>query len=62
MANSFPALRIRDNDGNMKLSGNLYLQEEKYWERFMGRRDIQQSHHTELYFEKCAGAFSCFQT
>ena len=25
---------IRDNDGNMELSGNLYLQEEKYWERF----------------------------
>ena len=29
---------IRDHDGNMELSGNLYLQEEKYWERFTGRR------------------------
>ena len=26
---------IRDHDGNMELSGNLYLQEEKYWERFI---------------------------
>jgi hypothetical protein len=25
---------IRDHDGNMELSGNLYLQEEKYGERF----------------------------
>ena len=29
---------IRDNDGNMELSGNLYLQEEKYWERFTGMK------------------------
>ena len=26
---------IRDNDGNMELYGNLYLQEEKYWEQDM---------------------------
>ncbi len=43
---------IRDHDGNMELSGNLYLQEEKYWERFTGRRVIPQSNHTELYFEE----------
>ncbi|MBQ6488025.1 MAG: VOC family protein [Solobacterium sp.] len=43
---------IRDNDGNMELSENLYLQEEKYWERFTGRRVIPQSNHTELYFEE----------
>ena len=43
---------IRDNDGNMELSGNLYLQEEKYWERFTGRRVIPQSNQTELYFEE----------
>ena len=43
---------IRDNYGNMELSGNLYLQEEKYWERFMGRRVIPQSNQTELYFEE----------
>lgn len=43
---------IRDHDGNMELSGNLYLQEEKYWERFTGRRVIPQSNQTELYFEE----------
>ena len=43
---------IRDNDGNMELSGNLYLQDEKYWERFTGRRIVQQSNQTELYFEE----------
>ena len=43
---------IRDHDGNMELSGNLYLQEEKYWERFTGRRVIPQCNHTELYFEE----------
>ena len=26
---------IWNNDGNMELSGNLYLQEEKYWEQDM---------------------------
>ena len=36
---------IRDHDGNMELSGNLYLQEEKYWERFTGRRVIPQNNH-----------------
>ena len=34
---------IRDNDGNMELSENLVLQEEKYWKRFTGRRVIPQS-------------------
>ena len=43
---------LRDNDGNMELSGNLYLQEEKYWERITGRRAEQQSNQTELYFEE----------
>ena len=43
---------IRDNDGNMELSGNLYLQEETYWERFTGKRVIPQSNQTELYFEE----------
>ena len=43
---------IRDNDGNMELSGNLYLQDEKNWERFTGRRIVQQSNQTELYFEE----------
>ena len=32
--------------------GNLYLQDEKNWERFTGRRIVQQSNQTELYFEE----------
>ena len=43
---------IRDNDGNMELSGDLYLQEEKYWERFTERRAVPKNNHTELYFEE----------
>ena len=43
---------IRDHDGNMELSENLYLQEEKYWEQFTGRRVVPQCNHTELYFEE----------
>ena len=44
--------RIVGTHTDMELSGNLYLQEEKYWERFTGRRVIPQSNHTELYFEE----------
>ena len=36
---------IRDHDGNMELSKNLYLQEEKYWERFTGRSVVPQCNH-----------------
>ena len=36
----------------MELSGNLYLQEETYWERFTGKRVIPRSNQTELYFEE----------
>ena len=43
---------IRDHDGNMELSENLYLQEEKYWEQFTGRCVLPQCNHTELYFEE----------
>lgn len=43
---------IRDNDGNMELSENLYLQEEKYWERFTGRSIAWRSNQAELYFEE----------
>ena len=43
---------IRDNDGNMELSENLYLQEEKYWERITGKRVVQKSNQSELYFEE----------
>ena len=43
---------IRDHDGNMELSENLYLQEEKYWGRFIGGRVVQKSNNSELYFEE----------
>ena len=43
---------ILNHDSNMELSGNLFLQEEKYRERFTGKRTVQQSSHTELYFEE----------
>lgn len=42
---------MRDNDGNMELSGNLYLQEKKYWETFLGRTVQPESNSAELYFE-----------
>lgn len=43
---------IRDNDGNMELSDNLYLQEDKYWEKFTGRSVLPKNNCTELYFEE----------
>ena len=43
---------IRDNDGNMELTGGLYLQEAGYWEKFIGRSVISRSNSAELYFEE----------
>ena len=43
---------IRDNDGNMELSDNVYLQEEKYWEEFTGRSVVMKNNGSELYFEE----------
>ena len=43
---------IQDNGGNMELSENLYLQEEKYWKMFTGRRVVPESNSCELYFEE----------
>ena len=43
---------IRDNDGNMELSGGLYLQEQKYWESFTGKSVVFRNNSTELYFEE----------
>ena len=43
---------LRDNGGNMELSGGLYLQEAGYWERFLQKRIIPRSNQTELYFEE----------
>jgi len=43
---------IRDNDGNMELSGGVYLQEAQYWEKFIGKEIAQRSNSCELYFEE----------
>lgn len=43
---------LKDNDGNMELSGGLFLQEEKYWESFIDKSIAKQSNSTELYFEE----------
>lgn len=43
---------IRDNDGNMELTDNLYLQESVYWEKFTGRIITTKSNQSELYFEE----------
>lgn len=43
---------IHDFDGNMELSQNIYLQEEKYWQGFLNRQVISKSHSSELYFEE----------
>lgn len=42
---------LADNDGNMAFSGGLFLQEEKYWQGFIGRHIIPQNNSCELYFE-----------
>ena len=68
MANLFPALRIRDNDGNTELSGNLYLQEEKngsgLWEGAMfskpGKRGIMPADKVSFYNRIDIGIFICF--
>lgn len=41
---------ISDNDGNMELSHNIYLQEEKYWSHFLGKEIVSQNNSAELYF------------
>lgn len=43
---------IQDNDGNMELTDNLYLQELRYWEKFTGRHIIPNNNQSELYFEE----------
>jgi len=43
---------VQDNDGNMELTGNLYLQEVGYWEKFTGKMVVHRSNSTELYFEE----------
>ena len=43
---------IQDNDGNMELTGGLFLQETKYWEKFTGKSTIPKNNSSELYFEE----------
>ena len=43
---------LQDNDGNMELTNNLYLQESRYWEQFTKRSVIPSSNQSELYFEE----------
>ena len=43
---------VQDNDGNMELTDNLYLQESSYWETFTRKRTIPNSNQSELYFEE----------
>ena len=43
---------IKDNDGNMELTGGLYLQEAKYFEKFTNKSTTSKSNSTELYFEE----------
>jgi len=42
----------QDNDGNMELTNNLYLQESGFWEQFTKRSVIPYSNQSELYFEE----------
>ncbi len=43
---------VQDNDGNMELSSGLFLQEAKYWEKFIGKSLTPRNHCSELYFEE----------
>ena len=43
---------VYDNDGNMVLTEDLVLQDEKIWESFLGRDIIPKSNSCELYFEE----------
>lgn len=43
---------IQDNDGNMILDGGLVLQEEWYWQIFLGKDSIMKNNAAELYFEE----------
>ena len=43
---------VQDNDGNMELTGGLYLQEAEYWEEFIGKSILSRNNSTELYLKK----------
>lgn len=50
--NVFGLKLIHDNDGNMELSGAIFLQESSYWKKFIGKNIIKCSNSSELYFEE----------
>ena len=41
---------IKDFNGNMLLEGGIYLQERKYWEKFLNKKVISKNNSSELYF------------
>lgn len=43
---------ILDNEGNMILTEGLVLQDEKIWNKFLGKDIIPMNHASELYFEE----------
>ena len=43
---------LQDHDGNMELTGGLYLQEAEYLEKFLEKSITPKSNSTELYFEE----------
>lgn len=43
---------LQANDGNMKLTNNLYLQESGYREQLTKKSIIPNSNQSELYFEE----------
>lgn len=43
---------VQDNDGNMQLTHDIWLQEEKYWTQFTGRQPVPRACSSELYFEE----------
>lgn len=43
---------VLDNDGNMILTEGLVLQDEKIWQKFIGRSVVQKANSCELYFEE----------
>ena len=50
--NLFGLDMVLDNDGNMILTEGLVLQDEKIWEKFLGKGIIPKSNSCELYFEE----------
>ena len=43
---------VLDNDGNMILTEGLVLQDEKIWNKFLGKDIIPKNNSCELYFEE----------